>query len=197
MGRQERKMKRAQLQAIEVSITTILHTIEESTKLRSGIIETPNRVARAYAEMFDGYTTDIDSLFKTFEDEGIDQIVVLKDIGFTSVCEHHMLPFSGYAHVAYLPNGKVIGASKIPRLVLAYAHRLQIQERITQQVSEALMEKLKPLGVAVIIEATHLCMKCRGVKSEEGKLVTSVMLGKFREDINVKQEVLSLLGILK
>lgn len=185
------------MNTVEQAVTDILVSIEKKVPLRPGIVETPKRVAKAYEEMFNGYNIDIERLFKTFDDEGKDQIVAIKDIKFTSMCEHHMLPFTGYAHVAYLPDKEVIGASKLPRLVLAYAHRLQLQERITQQVADALQQYLKPRGVAVIIQAQHSCMSCRGVKCEEGKLVTSVMHGLFKDDPVTKQEVLALLGIIK
>jgi len=164
---------------------------------REGLLKTPQRVVKAYDEMLDGYTSNIDALFTTFDGEGRDQIIAVKDISFVSMCEHHMLPFTGLAHVAYLPVNKVIGASKIPRLVAAFAHRLQIQERLTEQVASTLMDKLQPAGVAVIIQATHECMRCRGIKCATSKLVTSVMLGEFRNDVNTKQEVLALLGIIK
>jgi GTP cyclohydrolase I len=186
-------LKDASLEAI---IEELLIRIEDAP-LRKGTLETPSRVARALKEMFDGYNTDIDKLFKTFDGEGQNQIVALSNIEFTSYCEHHMLPFSGFAHIAYLPKGKVIGASKMARLVAAYAHRLQIQERMTEQIANTLMNKLNPLGVAVIIEGSHSCMKIRGIKCQNGKLVTSVMLGMFREDAGVKQEVLALLGLTK
>ena len=180
---------------IELATRDILSAIE-STTLRPELEETPKRVARALEEMLSGYDVNIDILFKTFDEEGKDMINAVKDIEFTSFCEHHLLPFQGVAHVAYLPSGdKVIGASKIPRLVLAFAHRLQLQERIARQVAETMMEKLEPQGVAVIIEASHLCMQCRGVKSTTAKMVTSVMLGAFREDPSMRLEVLSLLGL--
>lgn len=165
--------------------------------VRQGTKETPARVARAFDEMFDGYDTDITTLCKTFPEEGADQLVVIRDIPFTSFCEHHMLPFQGVAHVAYLPNGRVIGASKIPRIVLAYAHRLQLQERIAEQVAKALTDHLNPMGVAVIIKATHQCMQCRGVKSIGSSMVNSVMLGEFRDNPTLRQELLSLLSITK
>jgi len=180
-----------------ISAVLMLLDAIEGKPLRKELLETPNRVQRAFEELFDGYNTDIDALFKTFDGEGKDQIVAVKDIKFTSTCEHHLMLFSGVAHVAYLPKGKAIGASKIPRLVLAYAHRLQIQERITEQVANTLMEKLQPQGVAVIIQGEHACMRCRGVRSEESKLVTSVMLGLFRDDAVTKQEVLALLGLVR
>jgi GTP cyclohydrolase I len=178
---------------IETAVRVILSNIEG--KLRPGTMETPKRVAKAYLELFDGYDTDISTLFTTFDDEGTDQIVAVRDIEFNSMCEHHILPFSGTAHIAYLPRKKVIGASKIPRLVNAFAHRLQIQERMTEQIGNTLMTYLNPYGVAVIIEAQHSCMICRGVKSKTSKLITSVMLGKFRQDQALRIEVLSLLGL--
>lgn len=178
---------------IKSCVHNILCQIEEYP-LRKELKKTPERVANALAEMLDGYNVKIDDLFTTFEEEGKDMVIISKDLPFTSLCEHHLLPFFGKAHVAYLPTDRVIGASKIPRLVLAFAHRLQLQERMARQIAETLMEKLQPQGVAVIIEAEHLCMQCRGVRSVGSKLITSVMLGKFREDSTLRMEFLSLLG---
>jgi len=178
---------------IEEYVRGIIRGIEGS--IRPDLEETPRRVQTALTEMLDGYSVDIDSLFKTFEGEGQDQIVVIRNIKFTSFCEHHLLPFSGTAHVAYLPVKKVIGASKIPRLVMAYAHRLQLQERITRQVAETLMEKLEPQGVAVVIQGEHTCMRCRGIKCSDSQMVTSVMLGQFRIERTLRLEVLTLLGL--
>ena len=175
-------------------ITELLKTIE-GPELRPGLKETPDRVQRALTEMLDGYNTNLDNIFKTFDGEGTDQIVAVENISFTSLCEHHLLPFHGVVHIAYLPNGKAIGASKLPRLVNAFAHRLQIQERITEQIGKTLMEKLNPFGVAVIIKAEHSCMICRGVKATGSKLTTSVMLGTFRENQAQRMEVLALLGL--
>jgi len=180
---------------IEDLVTEFLIQVEG--KIRPGTEETPKRVAKAMKEMLDGYKVNIESLFKCFEGEGTDQIIAVSNIEFVSFCEHHILPFTGHAHIAYLPNGKAIGASKIPRLVAAFAHRLQIQERLTEQIANAIMKHLKPKGVAVIIEGVHSCMNHRGVKCQDGKLTTSVMLGLFRDDLAVKQEVLSLLGVIK
>lgn len=179
---------------VEAYIAGLLREIEGGC-LREGIVDTPNRIYRALGELFDGYDMDIDSLFKSFDGEGMDQLVLVRDIPFTSMCEHHLLIFSGLAHVAYLPNGCAIGASKIPRLVLAYAHRLQLQERIAEQVANTLMDKLNPKGVAVIIQAQHDCMQCRGVKSVGSSLVTSIMLGHFRDNPTLRSELLSLLSI--
>ena len=177
-------------------VRELLYEIE-GPELRSGLIETPTRVYGALTELLDGYDMDIDGLFKTFEGEGNDQVIAVKDIPFVSLCEHHCLEFSGLAHVAYLPDGKAIGASKIPRLVNAFAHRLQIQERITEQIGNTLMEKLNPRGVAVILQAEHSCMVCRGVRATGSKLVTSVMLGEFRENPTLRMEILNLLGLVR
>lgn len=167
--------------------------IGDNEPLREGMKETPERVCRALDELFDGYKTDIDSLFKTFDGEGVDQIVYIKNHEATSFCEHHLLPFSVSVDIAYLPNKKVIGASKLPRLINAYAHRFQIQERIAEQVAAAIMKYLKPKGVAVIIHGQHACMSCRGVKSG-ATLGNSIMLGAFRKDATARAEVLALLG---
>ena len=179
---------------IKKSVAGLIAAVE-GDYFRAGVIETPDRVARAYEEMLGGYDVDIDKLFKHFEGEGKDQVVAVKDIDFTSFCEHHFLPFTGRAHVAYLPKDRVIGASKIPRLVHAYACRLQLQERIAEQVANTLMEKLQPLGVAVIIYGEHTCMRCRGVKSNSSQLINSVMLGRFREDPGLRSELLALLKL--
>ena len=178
------------------AIIRLLEFIGEDIN-RKGLIETPKRVVKAIKEMLNGYDFNIKELFKVFDGEGKDQIVAVSNIEFVSICEHHMLPFVGHVHIAYLSNKRVIGASKIPRLVSAFAHRLQIQERITEQIADAMMKYLKPQGVAVIIEGVHSCMKYRGIKCQDGKLITSVMLGTFRDDLAVKQEVLSLLGVVK
>jgi GTP cyclohydrolase I len=174
-------------------IESLVLQIEGVDTLRPGMIETPDRVCRALDELFDGYKTNIDSLFKVFDGEGTDQIVSIKDHKTTSFCEHHCLPFEISVDVAYLPNKKAIGASKLPRLVNAYAHRFQIQERIAEQVAHTLMDKLKPKGVCVIIHGSHACMKCRGVKSDS-IMVNSIMLGAFRKNQASRMEVLSLLG---
>ncbi|MBA7499202.1 GTP cyclohydrolase 1 [subsurface metagenome] len=181
---------------IEDCIKILLEEIE-GKPIRAGTKETPQRVSKALPELFDGYTTDIKRLFKTFDGEGKDQIVAVRNIEFTSFCEHHILPFTGLAHIAYLPKDRVIGASKIPRLVMAFAHRLQLQERLTEQIANTLMQELEPQGVAVIIEGSHDCMKIRGVRCQQGKLITSVMLGLFRDDPVTKQEVLALLGLIR
>jgi GTP cyclohydrolase I len=162
---------------------------------REGLLDTPARVARAYGEFFAGYAVDPrDILSRTFQEtNGYDEMVVLKNIAFESHCEHHMVPFTGKAHVAYLPRSKVVGISKLARLVDAYARRLQIQEKMTAQIAGALNEVLQPKGVGVVIEATHQCMTSRGVRKNDAIMQTSHMLGAFREDARTRQEFLSLL----
>jgi GTP cyclohydrolase IA len=159
---------------------------------REGLLKTPERVARALADLTSGYTADIDALInRAVFEESYNEMVVVKDIRFYSLCEHHLLPFFGVAHVAYIPKGKIIGLSKIPKLVQVFAQRFQVQERMTQQVAEMLWKKLSPLGVAVVIEARHLCMEMRGARSQNSPTVTSAMLGGFRERERTREEFLS------
>ena len=159
---------------------------------REGLQRKPERVARMYEELLAGYRTDPVAMVNgaIFESD-YKNIVLVRDIEFYSLCEHHMLPFTGKAHVAYIPNGKIIGLSKIPRLVEMYARRLQVQERMTQQIGEALEEILHPRGVAVIVEGAHMCAMMRGVKQAETSMVTSDMLGAFESDSKLRDEFLS------
>jgi GTP cyclohydrolase I len=163
---------------------------------REGLIGTPERIARAYREFFSGYDEDPAALLqRTFEAiDGYDEIVVLKDIRFESHCEHHLAPFIGKAHIGYLPNNRVVGISKLARLVDVYAKRLQIQEKMTSQIANTLDEILQPKGVAVVIEAAHQCMTTRGVHKPGVTMVTSRMLGVFRDDPTSRREVLSMIG---
>jgi GTP cyclohydrolase I len=163
---------------------------------REGLRETPARVVRSYEEFFRGYLADpADVLRRTFEEtDGYDEMVVLKDIRFESHCEHHMVPILGKAHVAYLPNRRVIGISKLARLVEAYAKRLQIQEKMTAQIANALQDVLQPQGVAVVIEAAHQCMTTRGVHKPGVTMITSRMTGAFRNDPSTRREFLSIIG---
>ncbi len=163
---------------------------------REGLVSTPERVVRAYDEFFSGYHTDpVELLRQTFEEvDGYDEMVVLRDIRFESFCEHHIAPIIGRAHVAYLPRGRVVGISKLARLVDAYARRLQIQEKMTAQIANTIEEVLEPEGVAVTIEASHQCMTTRGVHKPGAKLVTSRMLGAFRSNPSTRREYLSLIG---
>lgn len=174
---------------IEIAIDTILRNIGEDPA-REGLLKTPNRVARAYDELTAGYKMDPQKIINgaVFTAEDYDEMVVVKDIEFFSLCEHHMLPFYGRAHVAYIPNGKVIGLSKIPRLVDMFARRLQIQEQMTTQIAEFLMETLDAEGVAVIVEGAHMCSMMRGVKKEHARMNTSKFLGAFKEDRELQRD---------
>ena len=163
---------------------------------REGLLGTPNRVVRAYEEFFSGYNeVPADLLGRTFDETGgYDEMVVLRDIDFFSHCEHHIAPIIGRAHIGYLPDKRVLGISKLARLVEAFARRLQIQEKLTAEIANTLDEALKPKGVAVVIEATHQCMTTRGVKKPGVSLVTSRMLGSFREDEKTRREFLTIIG---
>jgi GTP cyclohydrolase I len=163
---------------------------------REGLIDTPSRVIRSYEEFFAGYAQNPhDILARTFSEvHGYDEMIVLKDIRFESYCEHHMVPIIGRAHVAYLPRERVVGISKLARLVDAFAKRLQIQEKMTAQIADTLEEVLQPLGVGVILEATHQCMSTRGVHKAGASMVTSRMLGTFRDDPSTRREFLSIVG---
>lgn len=164
---------------------------------REGLIDTPGRVVKAYEEFFSGYTVNPASVLnRTFEEvEGYDEMIVLRDIVFKSHCEHHMVPFTGKAHVAYIPTNKVLGVSKLARLVDTYAKRLQVQEKLTAQIATTLHEVLKPRGVAVVIEATHMCMTTRGVQKPGAVMQTSQLLGIFKSDPRTRQELFSLLKL--
>ena len=164
---------------------------------REGLSDTPGRVARAYREYFRGYDEDpARHLSRTFEEVGgYDEIVLLRDIGFQSHCEHHMAPIIGKAHIAYLPGDRVVGISKLARVLKGFASRLQVQERLTAEVADCIWEHLQPRGVAVVIEAAHACMSARGVNTPGVTMTTSRMMGVFREDERSRKEVLSLMGL--
>ena len=161
---------------------------------REGLLETPERVAKAWREIAGGYAQNPGAMVRgaLFEAEGKEMILV-NDIDFFSVCEHHMLPFFGKAHVAYIPNDKIVGLSKMARVVEAYARRLQVQERMTAQIADCLMDNLKPLGVAVVLHAQHLCMMMRGIQKQNSYAVTSEMLGCFKSDPKTRGEFLTLI----
>ena len=160
---------------------------------REGLKKTPNRIIRSCKELFSGYhQRGEDVLVTQFHAEDYDEIVLLRDVEFYSTCEHHMLPFCGKAHVAYIPEGKIVGLSKLARLVDVFARRLQIQERLTQQIASELQRVLNPKGVAVMIEASHQCMSCRGVRKQSGKTITSCLVGAFKENLASRTEFLSL-----
>ena len=179
----------------EAAIRTLLRWAGDDPD-REGLRDTPSRVARAYREFFVGYDTDPAAVLeRTFEEtEGYDEIVLLRDIRLESTCEHHMAPIIGHVHVAYLPHRRVVGISKLARVVDAYAKRLQIQEKLTAQIANTIQEVLEPRGVAVVIEAAHQCMTTRGVHKPGVTMVTSRMLGAFRDDPATRRELLAMIG---
>jgi len=182
------------LAKIEQNIRSTLQILGENPK-REGLLDTPKRYAKAMEFLTSGYTNDIDQIVgDALFQENSSEIVIVRDIELFSLCEHHLLPFYGKAHVAYIPNGKIIGLSKIPRIIDAYSRRLQVQERLTTQIAEELVRILNPLGVAVILEASHLCMMMRGVEKQNSYTVTSSMRGVFREDPMTRSELMDLLG---
>src|SRR5918911_1028776 len=173
---------------IEEAVRAILENVGEDPE-REGLIKTPTRVAKMYAELTAGYRVDPAALINdAIFSVDYDEMVMVKDIDFYSLCEHHMLPFLGRVHVAYIPNGKVIGLSKIPRIVEMYARRLQVQERMTVQIADFIDAALKPLGVAVVAEGIHMCSVMRGVKKANAKMITSAMRGVFRSDPKTRAE---------
>ncbi len=181
------------LEAIQGACETIIKSIGEDP-LREGLLKTPYRVAKSFEFLTKGYREDPNLVInEAIFHENSDEMVVVKDIEIYSLCEHHMLPFIGKAHVAYIPNGKIVGLSKIARLVEIYTRRLQVQERLTKQISNTIQQCLNPLGVAVVIKAKHLCMQMRGVEKQNSSMITSSMLGVFREDSITRSEFLNLL----
>ena len=176
--------------AIEAATLTLLRAVDEDPN-REGLKNTPRRVARMYSELLAGYHTNSQELVNdAIFNVSYDEMVIVRDIEFYSICEHHLLPFIGRAHVAYLPSGKVIGLSKIPRIVDMYARRLQVQERMTRQIADFITELLQPRGVAVVVEALHLCTMMRGVRKHDARMTTSAMQGGFRTNIATRQEFL-------
>ena len=180
--------------SLEAAVRTLLAEIGEDPT-REGLARTPERVRRMYDELTAGYHVDPDALINgACFNVDYDEMVVVRDIEFFSLCEHHLLPFIGKAHVGYLPKGRVLGLSKIPRIVDMYAQRLQVQERLTVQVADFLMEQLEPKGVGCVIETTHLCTMMRGVRKQEATMVTSSMVGTFRRDARTRAEFMGLIG---
>ena len=173
---------------VETAVRSILEGVGENPE-RDGLKNTPARVARMYEELLEGYHTDPIALINgaLFEVD-YDEMVVVKDIEYYSLCEHHLVPFYGVAHVAYIPHGKVIGLSKLPRIVDMFARRLQVQERMTQQIADFVAEALHPQGVAVVVEGAHLCSMMRGVKKANARMVTSAVLGRFKSDARTRSE---------
>lgn len=179
--------------ALERLITELLSQIGEDPS-REGLLKTPERVAKMYGFLTQGYHEDADAVLnKAVFTERYSEMVIVRDIDFFSLCEHHLVPFYGKCHIAYIPNGKIIGLSKMPRVVEVFARRLQVQERLTQQIADTIFSRLKPQGVGVVMEARHLCMMMRGVEQHDSVATTSAMLGTFRDDVKTRAEFLTLL----
>lgn len=182
------------LKKLEESVTSILNEIGEDPK-REGLVRTPNRVAKAYKFLTKGYDEDVEKLLNNaIFNEHYDEMVIVKNIDFFSLCEHHMLPFFGKCHIAYIPHGKIVGLSKLPRLVEMYSRRLQVQERMTREIGDMINKILEPKGVAVVTEASHLCMMMRGVEKQNSIATASCMLGRFKSDEKTRAEFLKLIG---
>ncbi len=181
---------------VEAAVREFLAAIGEDPD-REGLLGTPDRIARACEEIFGGMQEDPSvHLLKQFNEPGNENMVIVKDIPFVSMCEHHLLPFTGRAHICYLPrNGKITGLSKLARCVAGYAHRPQLQERLTQQIADALDARLNPRGVLVVLQAEHTCMTMRGIKASGSQTVTSAVRGWFKEDLKAREEALRLLGL--
>ncbi len=182
------------VERIARAVNEILLAVGEDPD-REGLRDTPQRVARMYTELLGGMRHDPSEHLKSVFNEDYDEIVLLRDIPFYSLCEHHMMPFIGKAHIAYLPSGKVLGVSKLARIIDCFARRLQVQERLTSQVADFLMDNLKPEGVAVVVEASHGCMTIRGIKKPGAVMVTSVLRGIFKSDPRTRNEVLKLMHV--
>ncbi len=180
------------LKRIESAVREILEAIGEDPE-REGVANTPARVARMYQELFDGMGKDPGEFLKARFTESYDELVILRNIPFNSMCEHHLMPFEGTATIAYLPDGKVVGISKLARVLDVFAHRPQVQERLTSDVADLLTEKLEAKGVAVVLRATHTCMTCRGIKKAGSEMITSAVRGRCRSDPRTRAEVMSLL----
>ncbi|MCX6135254.1 MAG: GTP cyclohydrolase I FolE [Ignavibacteriales bacterium] len=177
----------------EQTITDLLVHLGENPK-REGLTKTPDRVAKMYQFLTKGYHEDVEKVLnKAVFTERYSEMVIVRDIDFFSLCEHHLVPFYGKCHIAYIPNGKIIGLSKLPRVVEVFARRLQVQERLTQEIAETIFKYLKPRGVGVVMEARHLCMMMRGVEQHDSAATTSAMLGSFRDDVKTRTEFLTLL----
>ncbi len=181
------------MKKMEQAVSVIIDGIGEDEK-RQGLIKTPHRVAKMYKEVTSGYNMNAKEIINdAIFDVEYDEMVVVANIEYYSLCEHHMLPFYGVVHVGYIPDGKVVGLSKIPRIVEMYARRLQVQENMTREIADTIQEMLNPKGVGVVIEGKHMCMMMRGVQKDQAKMMTSTLLGEFREDPKTREEFLTLI----
>ena len=187
-----KKIKKVDTERIEKAVKEILLAVGEDIN-REGLKKTPERVGKMYAELLAGMREDPKDHLRSVFTENYDEIVLLRDISFYSICEHHMMPFIGSAHVAYLPTGMVLGVSKLARIVDCFARRLQTQERLTYQIADFIMNSLKPMGVTVVLEASHSCMTIRGIRKPGSTMVTSALRGIFKKDPRSRNEVLSLM----
>jgi GTP cyclohydrolase I len=186
--------KRSKHPKLEKTVRDLLKLIGEDPS-REGLLRTPQRVAKMYEFLTRGYEQDIDRVLNgAIFEEKYSEMVIVKDIDFYSLCEHHLVPFFGKCHIAYIPNGKILGLSKLPRIVEVFSRRLQVQERLTQQIAETLYTSLNPDGVGVVIEAKHLCMMMRGVEKQNSVATTSAMLGVFRDEVKTRNEFLTLIN---
>ncbi len=193
LTRERNRLEPRDLQTLERAFRDLLEAIGENPH-RQGLVKTPGRSARSFEFLTQGYRQDLDQIVNgAIFDSDASEIILVKDIELYSLCEHHLLPFIGRAHVAYIPNGKVLGLSKVARIVDLFARRLQIQENLTTQIAESVMAALAPSGVAVVVEAKHLCMMMRGVEKQNSLMTTSCLLGSFKEDARTRSEFLSLL----
>jgi len=177
---------------IEQLIKKLISEVDDPK--REGLKGTPARVAKSFDKLYGGYSQDPKKLIKVFGNEGYDEMIIAKDIDFYSMCEHHMLPFFGKVYIGYLPDDKIIGLSKLPRMVEIFSRRLQNQERLTKQIADTLSELLKPKGIGVVIKATHLCMKARGVEKQNCEITTSAFTGLFKSQLNTRSEFLNLIS---
>lgn len=181
------------LPSVERLITQLLLKLGENPE-REGLVETPRRVAQTYQKLLSGYHQNLEEMMTVFDNEGYDEMVIAKDIEFYSLCEHHIMAFFGKVHVGYIPGDKIIGLSKMPRLVEVFSRRLQTQERLTSQIAQGLMDLLQPKGVGVVVEAQHLCMMARGVEKQNSVMTTSAVRGLFKKNSNTRSEFLRLIG---
>lgn len=179
--------------SLEAVIHQLISLVGENPE-REGLLDTPRRVAKTYEKLLSGYHQNLEGMMTVFENEGYDEMVIAKNIEFYSLCEHHLLPFFGKVHVGYIPGEKIIGLSKMPRMIEVFSRRMQTQERLTSQIAQGLMDLLQPKGVGIVIEAQHLCMMARGVEKQNSVMTTSALRGLFKKNLNTRSEFLRLIG---